>query len=649
MALFTSIANGNWSTALQAVWDIAGVPGDGDTTIIGHDILVDDARTIGTSPADATTMVVSVGTAGTLTIDGTLTVKGNLSNNAGSSGNVTSGLIIGAGGVLEFESAGAQVYDLSMGFYANIDVNGTVGSHATIRTVDNSNAHARIRRTLDETMGITADYCDFVRIGDNSNQCLEAMTRTPGSFPDTGHLVNCTFTNCGAIKVGAKQTGGSFSIADCQIIDPSETALVFSFAGVIGSTGTLEFLRCVVDGLSTCSPPANITVENNYFAKKLTAFGVTSADTFTSFTGNLIRYPADGASNWDADMADSIMLYDSPGENPSTLNLNAAFADRSITGNIIDVNGAPFQGDLLLLRSTSTFQNIIKNNIMVPQSAGLAPGKFTSDDEQISDSDCVIEHNTYYSGVDSETQPETGIGVGEADTGHTGQISSFKSNLIWTTSGVTGGYKLVRQQSAKQDFVLSANCVANWGWNLSAGSEGDGYHAWTSYQATAIFSSGTPDDDAAAGNGDPQFVDSTRNTARYDIDELGTAVATAWSGSSVSYVIGDERSNDDAGYYDGDTFNYRCIADHTSGASTEPGVGASWRDEWELASLFRLREDTSRIAAMITWIKEGFQVQNSDLEDAGHDGATIGAMGFLAPTGFIPYPHVPGMTGGIAT
>lgn len=43
--------------------------------------------------------------------------------------------------------------------------------------------------------------------------------------------------------------------------------------------------------------------------------------------------------------------------------------------------------------------------------------------------------------------------------------------------------------------------------------------------------------------------------------------------TSTSYVVGARVSNDNV--------NYRCILDHTSGASTEPGTGASWETNWE--------------------------------------------------------------------
>ena len=52
---------------------------------------------------------------------------------------------------------------------------------------------------------------------------------------------------------------------------------------------------------------------------------------------------------------------------------------------------------------------------------------------------------------------------------------------------------------------------------------------------------------------------------------------TAMWKTSTAYVIGDEVYCDDS---DEITKLYRCIADHTSAASTKPGIGASWATDW---------------------------------------------------------------------
>lgn len=62
----------------------------------------------------------------------------------------------------------------------------------------------------------------------------------------------------------------------------------------------------------------------------------------------------------------------------------------------------------------------------------------------------------------------------------------------------------------------------------------------------------------------------------YGFGDYVSGTYTAWV-TSTAYVLGNSRSNGGN--------NYVCLIAHTSGASTEPGVGASWRTVWELLGL----------------------------------------------------------------
>lgn len=64
----------------------------------------------------------------------------------------------------------------------------------------------------------------------------------------------------------------------------------------------------------------------------------------------------------------------------------------------------------------------------------------------------------------------------------------------------------------------------------------------------------------------------------------------AWSGSSVSYdddVNGDGTggNSDDGDVVTNGGAYYRCKSAHTSGGTSEPGVGASWTTYWDLLTL----------------------------------------------------------------
>jgi arylsulfatase A-like enzyme len=59
-------------------------------------------------------------------------------------------------------------------------------------------------------------------------------------------------------------------------------------------------------------------------------------------------------------------------------------------------------------------------------------------------------------------------------------------------------------------------------------------------------------------------------------DHAVLAPAAQWL-TATGYVVGNIRFNTNS---DGERLNYRCITNHTSGSTTEPGVGAVWTTAW---------------------------------------------------------------------
>jgi hypothetical protein len=144
----------------------------------------------------------------------------------------------------------------------------------------------------------------------------------------------------------------------------------------------------------------------------------------------------------------------------------------------------------------------------------------------------------------------------------------------------------------------------------------------------------------------PYLADTTRNVATFDTAYLHTAAGAQWV-TSTAYTVGQIVSDPKAGVYNGATVNYRCTVAHTSGSSTEPNVGASWRTDWEFASLADIRTATpagttyidgaigcsagcTAIQALEGWVKRGFTPQNPALWCSGHDGEAVGAVPFCA-------------------
>lgn len=164
-----------------------------------------------------------------------------------------------------------------------------------------------------------------------------------------------------------------------------------------------------------------------------------------------------------------------------------------------------------------------------------------------------------------------GAAVGETYAGHAGLCSSFKSNIAHDTSA--RGYLIQDSgvNDATTDLVSSANLDYNCAYNTLAGSNGHGAN-------NLEFSSGS----GGANNKDvnPQFYNSARDAAAYDA------------------------------------------------ACGGPGTVANLRTE------MKKRNDTGfnsayTPTAIVAWIKDGFRVGNAALQNAGHDGATIGALEYF--------------------
>ena len=120
---------------------------------------------------------------------------------------------------------------------------------------------------------------------------------------------------------------------------------------------------------------------------------------------------------------------------------------------------------------------------------------------------------------------------------------------------------------------------------------------------------------------------------------------------STTYVVGDTVSQANSSYYGNATINYRCIAAHTSGLTTKPGSGASWRTDWEFDSLYQIRNgiQTGGMASpldLLNWVRAGFAPTNPNTNHAAHDGTTVGAVPYAGVSGSLA-PYII-MTGGRA-
>jgi hypothetical protein len=489
----------------------------------------------------------------------------------------------------------------------------------------------------------TATYCDFDRLGNTgaTEYAFWSIPHEVGKYPSSLVMTNCRFRSCGALYIKPARVGTTVTFEDNEVTDNLAPAI--SMVLTDQETGNFTIKRNVFHNSRRIAWDAcDIwTVENNYFHE---VPSTVHGSGFASFKNNFCR-DLDGNTGQlrGPTIEDNYFCHDVAEPNFGVMVLKATETDLVFSGNICDSTSTSQaeQADYIGSDSTGGYTVTIQNNIMLPLAFGICCGKMYSDYQSLAASKVQLFHNTCVatSHDDPGNEIETGFGFGENAASRLAEVcTGIKSNLFWAPTGISGGFMVARHVGATtQDMVLAANVTDNWGYGLSPGSEEpalgiDGFHCGDT--ATAMFSSGTP---TVAGTTDPLFVDTTRNLATFDTASLGNAVATAWA-TSTAYVVGDVVSNTDADFYDSTPVNFRCISDHTSGASTEPGAGADWWDEWELQSNYRLREDLTRIPDLVAWVKAGFAVQNPALKNAGHDGATIGAGVYSA----LPAPAAPG-------
>ena len=621
MPNYISSNDGNWGDS--STWGGTGVPGDGDTAVIGHTVTVDQDTIIGTSPSDTTTDVVAITGNGLLIVDTDISfiIRGNVLGDVGASNNTKDCMVVNAGGAIIFDATQAATpttkYTMEFGQYATLSTNGTPEKRCYLGA-NNGSGRMDLTTTIYERGAcFTSDYTDFQNIG-------RFLQRSSGSVnPRKISIKNSTFTNT-TVSLGSRTINGQI-VFEHNIID--DTAIII-FKGVADTTALSDIKNNIFNAHVVFNPPAGYSITGNYFGGSFATNAVALSTQRAATISNNIDISKSGATVIDSDFSGNIIFRDVNDDNPTAHLIHASSADNNFESNVIDYSGKGYQGDFIFPKSANGFKNIIKKNILLPQSGGKSGGKLFSDAFMNTDTVCTVENNTVVTCSVGGTQPETAFGIGESVNAYAGYCDSFKNNIAWTYPdiGLTGGWLLGRQQSNITDIITISDY--NLGWGLSAGSEGAGYNAWDDYKTNPVLSY-TPDVNGLGIDVDPLFVDYTRNVATYDIAGLGNDAETTWA-TGQSYVVGDMVSAQDSGFYFDTVINFRCIKDHSSlaGDATngKPGLATNYRDNWELTTLYRLREDTARIATLLTWIKEGFSPRNQALKGAGFDGLDIGAV-----------------------
>jgi hypothetical protein len=410
------------------------------------------------------------------------------------------------------------------------------------------------------------------------------------------------------------------------------------------------------------------TVWGNYFGDSTITGGFAA---WTTLRGNFMRYGSDwwpssaSATALTGDVKETYIFVDSDWGNPKPM-ISAPAVKGDLLGVIYGQAGTAMgppgvkdSGELFFNTSPpAPTQYAVRGSIILPNMAGygsLEIGAWGVFPNMLG----VVEHNTWFGGYPGTAKDGTNGNFGfpalqmaEGYKPVPGQIVSFKSNILWNPQlpGKTAGFAKLADMAngwndpdPTTDICAPQACDHNTGWghtlvNAKARqytNQGKGYVAKFSRAP------GAHDVDA-----DPKFVDYQRSVELFDSAYLGNK-ATPWT-AQRTYKLGEFAQWSRPDVYWNLPVNYRYVnAPGCGGTNPEPGKGPKWRECWEWASLYRLREAIASgrkfddqtigvhgedvIMTLIAWIRAGYSPTNSQLAGAAHDGSDIGAVPVTFP------------------
>jgi hypothetical protein len=652
-AAFTSTQTGNWSAT--STWGGSGPPGNGDTATIaaGNVVTVDVDTTVGTSPVNGTNVVTLAGSSSQVVISSghLFRLRGDFQIHS-SLASATPSLVMNAGATLEFDSSLAaspattkyQVKPDNAFAFNFFEADGTALSHCTVRSNGGGGNGYFGVNGFTQTNNFLATYTDFLRIGDASNPGFSLGFSGNGTV--NWDVQHCTFTSCGLIKtdnasaVGATVVRHKFN-THVSTLGGNVTYMTFQNAL---TTGVRDVSSNVFDGVwgtdgSQVANMQDVTMNDNFFYQTPLFGGVS---TWASFARNIQRNACTGGIKAQGDMTDDYIVTDCVTEphihNPdlgqgltSFSALRDIFDSTYLASDPIATNDGIVENLATDILVTLT----AKNNIVLPTGDSIHGSQALIDMFGPNHTQYDLEHNTINcpkgAGCIMMEYEDVDLPNGVPNRG------TLSNSIFWAQTNLATNFAAnLDIENPINPFFAVANIQKNSRFNLASTNpaaphnppnQGNSYiGAWPS----------TPG--ASDVNGNPQFVNTTRNLATFDTAFLGNGATSQWVTSHV-YNPGDMVSDPQAAYYAGALINYRCTTSHTSGAGNEPGIGSGWHNDWEFASWNDIRNAVaagtttngdSYIVALEKWIRAGFAPRNQALKGAATDGGDIGAVPVVA-------------------
>jgi hypothetical protein len=567
-AACASNAAGPWSTAGTWTSCGGGSPGIGDTASITHAVTVSANTTVGTSPAGGNT-VITLSSSGSLTVNSgvSLTVRGGIEVSSNT-------LTLESGSILEFDASNAttplsQKYELRLG----------TGHNQTPQLIANGTSGSHV--TIRSNSGGGNAW-----INDGTGPWLRGAGHLDLEYVD---FLRIGDSSNRAIRMSPTNSGDYIYIRNCT----------FDTTGGLGGTYNAN------------TDLANYQIEDNNFTNTAAteAWRLENATSYTSGTRTILRnvfdkhvllYTPGGFTiqdnyfhealastdgQWTTFRHNFVRLTNSYNEvllrgstyrnfwywdEPTQTNPHFAQAPLytlTVDGDIFESDGTGAgDGDCILGDVPGVARTLTVQNCIVLPNANGANSGTLVSLLGNANVTLAMNHNTGLVGTQGL------LAVGETYTGHAGMVTSYKSNIAYDTSA--RGYHILDSgvNDSVSDLITPANANYNNGYNVVAGSNLKGYN-------NLEFSSGSPGANDLAVN--PNFVDSSRDFAKWD-QSLGGA-------GTDSNAITELRKR---------------------GLST-------WDSNYSIQNL-------------ITYVRAGFAPTNASLQNAGHDGVTIGAVEYQA-------------------
>jgi hypothetical protein len=381
---------------------------------------------------------------------------------------------------------------------------------------------------------------------------------------------NVIFDGCGRLQFDGPGDGTShWSWLDTTVRNSTSSGNIISWEAGPNtvSTGTREFKRCVIDGAMRYSKNGFEWDDNIMHGDRNEQGG-----NAISFDGNFVVCNAPSPEViLNISHTDNCFLgyagNSSAFNNWHCLIHNTAPAGRIVAdGAIFDCPYSTGGGDLLYYGGIDV--DAIRCIVLPDLTLTYEAGCLLNMSKNGGNTNTyTAKHNTAFAGVQAVALTET--------AGYLNMLAEYKSNLGWGPSG-DGGWHVTDLGTDFEDTLSAANCLNNWGWRLAAGSEGLGFD--------------TPMSTPPGGTnqtGDPSFVKADANILTWGV---ANGITGANDVAKITNTLTEmKKVNDRSGF-----------------------------------------DSSYTISAYRTYIRANMAPTNVSLQNAGHDGVTIGAVEFAA-------------------